>query len=295
MNLKENFLAGFYKIAVPKPLRTKFLKDKIKLYLVKKLGLLGDKIDTEKKEILNYIIKNGIEIFPYEFTKNYSQDTVEVHLDKSSGLKYVLHNDNKLYFKKRWSKSRIKRSYSQLLMEQDIHSPHRYLNDSFSIKSSDIVVDFGAAEGNFSLSVVDKVKQLYLFEADKEWIVALNKTFEPWKHKVTIVQKFVSNCDDDKHCKGDTYFKDKKISFLKIDVDGAEKELLEGLKTILQNISPLKIALCTYHKNNDEADFSDLLSKNGFSHKASPGYMIFYYDKQIKAPYLRRGLLQAWK
>jgi len=53
--------------------------------------------------------------------------------------------------------------------------------------------------------------------------------------------------------------------------------------------------LCTYHKNEDEKDFTKLLNDYGFSITTSRGYMINYYDKKMKAPYLRRGLIRAIK
>jgi hypothetical protein len=53
------------------------------------------------------------------------------------------------------------------------------------------------------------------------------------------------------------------------------------------------VALCTYHKNNDEEDFTALLKRHGFSVTPSKGYMINYYDKKMTAPYLRRGLIRA--
>jgi hypothetical protein len=69
--------------------------------------------------------------------------------------------------------------------------------------------------------------------------------------------------------------------------------VLEGAKEIFESGSPLKIALCTYHKNDDEKEFTDLLEKSGFTVIPSRGYMIHYYDKKMKSPYLRRGLIRA--
>jgi len=53
------------------------------------------------------------------------------------------------------------------------------------------------------------------------------------------------------------------------------------------------VALCTYHKNDDENDFTRLMLEHGFQVTPSKGYMIHYYDKKMKAPYLRRGLIRA--
>ena len=157
------------------------------------------------------------------------------------------------------------------------------------------MVDFGAAEGNFSLSMIEKVKKIYLFEADQEWNEALQKTFEPWKDKVEIIPKFVSDKDDDRHCSGDVFFEEIDVTFFKIDVDGGERGLLSGMKKTITDKKGLKIALCTYHQHDDENEFTKMLTDAGYDVVPSNGYMIFYYDKKLKAPYLRRSLIRAVK
>jgi 23S rRNA U2552 (ribose-2'-O)-methylase RlmE/FtsJ len=219
-----------------------------------------------------------------------------VDFDDQNGMRYVLMENKKLYFKKRWSEKRIKKGYSDLMREQDPDSSHRYLTDDFFVGTDDVVADLGAAEGNFSLSVVEKVKKLYIFEYDKEWCEALKATFAPWKEKVEIINKRVAGSDDQKNIKLDTFFADNKdINFLKIDVDGAEQQVLNSCRSILETAGNMKIALCTYHKNNDEKDFTELLKNYGFRITFSKGYMIHYFDKKMGSPFLRRGLIRAIK
>jgi hypothetical protein len=159
-----------------------------------------------------------------------------------------------------------------------------------------VLFDVGAAEGNFALSVVEKASRIILFEADKEWVEPLKATFEPWKDKVEIVNKFVSNISDSENTTLDDHISGENAgTFLKIDVEGAESRLLNGCKRILSEKKPLKVAICTYHKQNDEKEFSELLTQKGFKTSPSNGYMLFFYDKQIKAPYFRRGLIRAQK
>jgi hypothetical protein len=180
------------------------------------------------------------------------------------------------------------------MREQDVDSPHRYLTGSFTIGKNDVLADIGAAEGNFSLAVIDQIRKAYIFEYDKEWIKALRATFAPWSEKVEIIDKYVADHNDASHIRFDTFFKSKNdVTFLKIDVDGAESIVLNSCDEVLKTSDSLKIALCTYHKNNDEKDFTLLLKDRGFSLIPSRGYMINYYDKKIKAPYLRRGLIRA--
>jgi hypothetical protein len=291
----NNFLFQIYRIVVPKPLRTiirkKYLRNKIKVYFA---SLPENQVNGEQKEILQFLENNEIRIFPYSFHDDYSPDKIEVFYDQERKMRFVLQNGKKLYFKKRWKEKKIKQAYSDLMREQDPNSPHRYLSGEFMIGKEDVVADIGAAEGNFSLAVVEEVKKIYLFEYDSEWIDALKATFAPWPDKVEIIDKFVTDHNDNSHIRFDTFFENKRdVTFLKIDVDGAEEVVLNSCKGLFEIQQPLKIALCTYHKNDDEKELSSALLDHGFTVIPSKGYMINYYDKKMKAPYLRRGLVRA--
>jgi hypothetical protein len=291
----NKFLFLVYRVAVPKPLRTRILKKNLRRKILAHFaGIPADKINEDQREVLNYLNDNPVAIFPYPFQNLYIPGNIEVFHDAGKGMKYVNQDGRRLYFKKRWNRKRIQKSYSELAREQDASSPHRYLSDDFFPGTNDVVADIGAAEGNFSLSIIDKVKKVYLFEYNREWTKALETTFAVWKDKVEIVPKYVADYDDEKHVRLDTFFrKNNDITFLKIDVDGFEQKVLDGSRSLLESKTQLKVALCTYHKNNDESDFANLLGKYGFKVSFSKGYMINYYDKKIKAPWLRRGLIKA--
>lgn len=288
-------LFSVYRILVPKPLRRIILKRNMRLKILGYFrGLPGEEVNEEQKVVVKYLENKPLEIFPYPFTGNYLPEEVVILSDPVNGMKYVMNNGKKLYFRKGWTNSRIRKSWSELMKEQDPESPHRYLTDDFFPSEEDIVADIGAAEGNFSLSVIENIRKVYLFEYDYKWTKALVNTFAPWKEKAVIIPKYVSVYDDSRHISLDTFFRQNSgITFLKIDVDGFEKRVLQGFTGTLQSSIPLKIALCTYHKESDEADFTKLLDKYGFEISVSRGYMINYYDKKIKAPWLRRGLIRA--
>lgn len=291
----NKFIFPIYRVLVPKPLRTVILKKTLRNNILKHFASIPeDEINGEQKEVLEYLENNTIRIFPYSFHDNYSPDKIEVLYDRENKMRYVMQEGKRLYFKKRWKEKRIRRAYCDLIREQDLNSPHRYLTDAFTIEKNDVLADIGAAEGNFSLAVVDKVKKIYIFEYDQEWTDALKVTFAPWIEKVEIINKYVSDHNDTSHVRFDTFFNDRKdITFLKIDVDGAESEVLSSCNEVFNTRESFKIALCTYHKNNDEKDFTQLLNGYGFSITPSRGYMINYYDKKMKAPFLRRGLIRA--
>jgi hypothetical protein len=277
---------------VPKPLRTLILKKNLRIKILKHFTL--NESNEEQKEILRYLENNEVSIFPYPFHANYSPESIEVFFDENRKMRYVLQDGKRLYFKKRWTAAKIRKSYCDLMREQDVNSPHRYLTNSFAAEKTDILADIGAAEGNFSLDVIEQVEKVYLFEYDPEWTEALKATFEPWADKVVIINKFVSDTDDASNIRFDTFAENHRdVNFLKIDVDGAESVVLNSCNKLFNSGKRLKIALCTYHKNNDETEFTAMLKDLGFSVTPSKGYMINYYDKKMKAPYLRRGLVRA--
>jgi precorrin-6B methylase 2 len=258
--------------------------------------LPGKQISREQKEVISYLKKNPLSIFPYSFSEKYDYRNVKVFTDEKSGLKYVIMDGERLYFKRKWSEELIKGCYSFLQMEQDIDSPHRYLTDEFFVRNNDVVADIGAAEGTFALSVVKQARKIYLFESDTEWVEPLEATFAPWKEKVEIINKFVSDNNNEENITLDSYF-DKKgtVDFFKIDVEGGETDLLKGCAEMLSSNNSLALAICTYHKPDDEIVFTEMLKNRGFGLSHSKGYMIFIKDNKLQPPYLRRGLIRAEK
>jgi predicted RNA methylase len=206
-----------------------------------------------------------------------------------------MHEGKRLYFKRGTKLRKVKRYYAALLTEQDLCSPHRYETEEFHVSEGDVVVDAGAAEGNFALSVVEKVGKLYLFETDEAWVEALQATFAAWKDKVVIVNKYVADTDSGTCISLDTFFENQRVDFIKADIEGAERQLLAGAKNILQRQASTKVVLCTYHLHDDADVLYKMLNDNGFHTEFSNGYMIFTIDKKLKAPYLRRGLIRGIK
>ena len=283
-----------YRIVLPKFIRKKIDSRRLKARIFDHYSKLPEPLPKDIKVGLEYLENRPVVMFPHYFQDHYKSDHVEVFHDQEKKLPYVLLDQKKLYFKRRLSNRRIQKIFNELLKEQDIQSPHCYENINFKVEDNDVVVDVGAAEGNFSLSVVENASRIIIFEGDKEWIEPLEATFSPWKNKVTIVNKFVGDTVDSNFTTLDEYFSStENISFLKIDVEGAESQLLEGCKRILQSQIPVKIAICTYHKPEDELEFNQLLRHHRFETAHSDGYVLLYRDRNIKAPFFRRGMIRA--
>ena len=293
-----------YRSVIPRSVQTRldmwrqdrFLKD-MRINILKHFNendsLIGN---YQIEEVLSFLRKNPLHMFPYNFIYKYDSVKVNVHKDSTSNLNYVFLRNKKLFYPKGWSSENIRYSHSFSCLEQDEFSPHSYADDSIQYGKNDIVVDAGSAEGNFSLEIVEKVKKVYLFECSDGWQEPLKKTFEPWKEKVEIIPFKLSSIEDSSSTTLDRFFENKEPpTILKIDVDGDEKSLLEGSKNLLKDLDYLRIALCVYHKKNDEVEFTNLLQGFNFNVKTSNGYMIFYLDEPLEEPYFRRALLFASK
>jgi hypothetical protein len=241
-----------------------------------------------------YIINNGISCFPYTFVLGFKKMKVNVMYDEKNP--YVLENEFKIFFNIHWNIEKISNYYREICLEQNINSPHCYYNENIDYSQYDIALDIGAAEGNFSTSIVKKINNIYLFEKDEVWIDCLKRTFKQYENKIKIIRKYVGNHDDEFYIKIDSIndLYDKNI-IIKIDVEGNELDVLKGMVKILSQNKMITLLICTYHKQNDEVVLSEFLTNLGFCNTFSNGYMCYFYDKKIKKPYLRKALMFSTK
>jgi Methyltransferase FkbM domain len=245
---------------------------------------------TEENLALAFIGKHGITSYPAPYSLDYDKKETSMVWDKSKDLPYIMHNGKKLYFPKVFNADKISVLYKSLMTEQDINSAHRYVVSYNELKGKTLL-DIGSAEGIFSLDTIELVERVYLFECESFWVEALKATFEPWKDKVTLVEKYVGDKTEGIFITIDDFLKDKSKDnlFLKMDIEGAEQSALRGAVQTLKKGKNLQVAVCTYHKPEDPKAISSFLSDLGFSYEFTPG-MLFWGKRLSKA--LIRGKKQ---
>jgi hypothetical protein len=254
--------------------------------------------DPEIVEIIHWFENNRFAVFPYDFTKKYPPEEIEVFVDETCKMKYVLHDNKRLYFPRYWSATYVRHYYNTLRIEQDKDSPHRYETADHTVKKGDIIADIGAAEGIWALTYAEEAEKIYLFECEPMWIDALKKTFAPWEEKVSIISRYVSNTSNGVHITLDDFMKKEhidRIDFIKADIEGAERQLLEGADEVFLAQNDIKLILCTYHRKNDGTYIKEYLENKNFNTEYSKRYMLFIYDKELDIPYIRRGVIRATK
>lgn len=221
--------------------------------------------------------------------------------DKKKQMSFVIHNNKKLYFPQKYSEEDAKRIYLTLLVEEDIlgngfkeRNFHQYTTETFGVKTDDIVVDVGAGEGLFLLDVVDKIKRGYIIESDKSWIKALEATFEPYKKKITIINKFASNKNSKREITIDNCLEKEFGSiFIKMDIEGWEYLALHGAIKVLKRKEDIRLSCCTYHYHDDARLLESFFNNIGYQTEFSEGYTLFYAYDEIKPPFFRKGIIRA--
>ena len=156
--------------------------------------------------------------------------------------------------------------------EQDAKSPHYYQKDSYNVKEGDVILDAGVAEGNFALDHIDIASHIYLIEADSEWVDALKLTFKDYAHKVTIIPAFLDSSTFDNHvCIDDLNL--EQLNYIKMDIEGSERDSLIGATKTLENNNDLRFAICSYHQKGDEEWIRNFVKEYNYTTTTSGGYM----------------------
>jgi hypothetical protein len=112
---------------------------------------------------------------------------------------------------------------------------------------------------------------------------------------VEIIGKKVSGHTDNDHISIDDFIRDNHLEnediFIKIDAEGCEPEIIQGLEKTIDSKTKLHLALCLYHSAEHEKIFSEIFKD--YKTEISQGYMLYYYDFDIAEPYLRRGIMRV--
>jgi len=181
-----------------------------------------------------------------------------------------------------------------------------YFFDKVIVERGDVVIDAGANIGMFSAVAAALGGSVYAFEPLDyvrerflELTAKLNKDIKIVPMALSNqsgIQKMkidLRNIDGSSLIKLPKYYKEvdiysisldewvklngiKKINFIKADIEGAERLMLEGASFILKEYAP-KLSLCIYHFDDDKKILKEIILK------ANPKYKIFYNWKKLYA------------
>lgn len=193
-------------------------------------------------------------------------------------------------------------------------SEGEYENEIVKVENNDIVLDLGANIGMFSCVAASKGKHVYAFEPTPQTVSYLRKNSELYDN-FTIAEYAVSDREGEcefyinsmgannvntgsntmfgeriggndamerikvKMITIDNFVKMNKlesVDFIKADIEGAERYMLEGAKETLKKYAP-KLSLCTYHLPDDPQVMEELILKY------NPNYIIKHTENKLYA------------
>ena len=249
---------------------------------------------SEVEEIIDYVDrKKDIRLLNYDFVDKYMCNPVELCYDSEQDMKYVPYKGLRMYFPSGWGDQRICDYYNSLLAEQDDYSPHCYKKNGFTVSRGDVILDIGAAEGIFAIDHLNEAKFIYLIESDEKWVKALKQTFRDHEDKVKIIYgKVCKRKEEDIDVVLDDLFHGMEINYIKMDIEGYEREALEGAKELLIVSEHLTCAICSYHEQIAQEWITAFLQERGFVTDHSRGYICpdWCIEGRIEAQ-LRRGIV----
>lgn len=249
--------------------------------------------NPEVLEVIDYIDRErSIHLLNYDFVEEYRHLQCDVLTDEVSGMKFVPYKNRKMFFPKGWEDERIRDYFRSVVMEQDERSPHCYRQEGYYVREGDVVVDAGAAEGIWALDIIDVVGKIYLIEADEHWVEALRQTFREDTDKVQIIYGFLDNVMEGQRVSIDGLFDNEEIHYIKMDIEGYEKQALMGAVQTINKNQNIRCAICAYHCKEDETWIRNWFQTYGLDIENSKGYICpdWSVSGYLEAE-LRRGVL----
>jgi FkbM family methyltransferase len=170
---------------------------------------------------------------------------------------------------------------------------HYYLKAQTPIRPGDICLDCGACEGFFGIQALESgAGKVICLEPSDQMVECLQRTYkrEIESGKVIIVKAAVGASEGVTHFHFDSQqpfsgkaqsdstakpvrvvtiaglcqeLKLTRIDFIKMDIEGAETQALEGALPVLNKFSP-RLAITTYHRAFDYAALRILLIASGY-------------------------------
>lgn len=232
--------------------------------------------------------------YPIQLLDKYKDLPIEMLYDEQQDMLCVMHHGRRMYYPREYSMEKVYTEYRFCCIEQDMQSPHRYLDERFFVEPGSVVIDAGTAEGIFALDIIDLVSKIYLVECDPKWLEALQATFGPYREKVVFVPKMLGNRTDAEWTTIDEIAGGQRIDFIKMDVEGCEADALLGAEETFRRNKTMKCVIATYHARGMEDRVKEHLRNRNFSISNVPGYILYKnYEVPLWENELRHALVRA--
>ena len=246
-------------------------------------------------ELIRFLSKPTVQAIGNRYIEKFTEE-------KDFHIIHFSHINTPLYWPKKFPVEGI---YQVSAETFDTDDWHFYQKTHTEITDNEIILDIGTAEGLLPLTVVDRIQKIIMIEPSAHFCQVLEKTFEPFSHKVQILHTAVGKesgevfLDERSLSSGvsttgqkisiktidELIGENEKITYLKADIEGFEYDMLLGARKTIQRNKP-KIAITTYHKSNDYQEIIKLIQSyvpeykyyvKGVFHEAPKPVMVHFY------------------
>ena len=192
----------------------------------------------------------GLILTKQKFNLDLFFNVVYPHLN---GLNYTIPEVSNFYksLKKKWKSLMFYSDNALFLVNKKGIIAHgvTYFMDTCRVEKDDVVIDLGATPGDFgALAICSGAKKVYCF--DKNIDSSIKETAKLNEDKIEIISSYVSDNHHDGISTTLDIFASKmgaeKIDFIKMDIEGAEIDALNGARKVIAGHHP-KMAICVYH------------------------------------------------
>jgi hypothetical protein len=188
-------------------------------------------------------------------TKYSKKAFCKYYLKTDSYTKNVMDLLNRMYLSK--GGYNVFAGFAQYEKARNFSENYYYNEDYFSeisLKNENVTIfDIGTytgdSWGNFAFLFGNNLKKIYAFEPNKNSFVKAKKRATKYRYK-NVIECLNMALDNDKNKLDDMSFKIKSKLFMKLDVEGAEMEILKGAAKIIKKYKP-NLAVCVYHYIDD--------------------------------------------
>ena len=218
---------------------------------------------------------------------------------------YLKGIDRPLFWPKKLGLYDLYKAATDCLYEDDWH---HYEVPETTVQPGDVVLDCGAAEGIFALSVLDRAGKVAIFEPSPDFAGSLQRTFGAASNAV-VVPAALGSSEKQAFLSGNSLYgfvgadggipitvttidawsarEQTRVDFIKGDLESYEFEVLKGARTTIQRDRP-KIAFTVYHPGNNWKEMRDFLRE------LVPQYQFRIKGLSYNSGYPRPVMLHAW-
>lgn len=258
------------------------------------------KIEKHNPSLLEYVIasdfylwEDGMDYYDYYDKNNEAIQEVYGDLSDEKSKKVMR---NLLQYK-------ISRDTSLIEEIRDSAEFQYFDSDIIKFDKNEDFLDLGAYIGDtiqvFVKKVHNKYNSITALEPDENTFLKLTNVVSSMKN-VNLYKCGIGANDGVAHFQADSFWtsavsesgnttieirsidsllKEKRVSFLKADIEGMEKEMLVGAEKMIKNWKP-KMAICIYHRKDDIFKIPLMLKKMNPSYKL---YMRHYADIPVES------------